>query len=421
MSFLNQLLETRSLESDTPINTTTLGAILGGLPAVTGKTVNASTALQMSAVYACVRLLSGTIASLPLHLYRRLERGKERATEHPSYPVFHGIANPEQTSYKFRQMMMAYVLLWGKAPAEIVRNGAGFVKELWPIHPSRVRAGRNARNELVYQVTLPDGTYKNLRADRILYITALDEKSVITLAKETIGLAMAAEEYGARFFANDSRPGGVLEHPGNLSDEAQARLRSNWEVNAMGLTNAHRVQILEEGMKWQAMGIPPEDAQFLQTREFQVTEIARWFGVPPHMIADVNKSTSWGTGIEQQGIGFVTYSLREWLVLWEQEISKTCFTEAERKRYFVEFLVDGLLRGDIQSRYQAYSIGRQNGWLNGNEIRELENMNAADGLDTFLVNGNMVPADQAGQQPEPEPEPVEEEGSDDADAEAEEE
>jgi HK97 family phage portal protein len=284
------------------------------------------------------------------------------------------------------------------------------VKALWPLTPNRVTPFRNSRNELVYQIQLPDNSIANLSARRVLHVSAMLGLSPISQAKEALGLTMSAEEYGARFFANDSRPGGVLEHPGHLSKEAAERLRTSFESYHAGLANRHRVAVLEEGLKWQQIGLDPGDSQFLETRKFQVGEIARLYGVPPHMIGDTEKSTSWGTGIEQQNIGFVTYSLRSWLTRWEQEINKTLLTEDERKNYFMEFLVDGLLRGDINSRYTAYATARQNGWLNGNEIREFENMNPVEGLDEYLVNGNMIPADQTGKEPEesqPEEEPEE--------------
>jgi HK97 family phage portal protein len=412
MTILDRLFESRTIERiNSPISFANLSSILGGTASVTGKVVNPSTALQLTAVYACIRLLSETFASLPAILYRRLERGKERAIDHPLYFVLHNIANKEMTSVEFRSTMMAHVLLWGHAYAEIVRNAAGEVKSLWPITPNRVTPFRNSRNELVYKVNLPDNEFVNLSANRVLHISAMLGLSPIAQAREALGMSMAAEEYGARFFSNDSRPGGVLEHPGHLSKEAAQRLRESFESYHAGLANKHRVAVLEEGLKWQQIGLDPQDSQFLETRKFQVGEIARLFGVPPHMIGDTEKSTSWGTGIEQQNIGFITYSLRSWIVRWEQEVNKTLITQDERKFYFIEFLVDGLLRGDIKSRYQAYSIARQNGWMNGNEIRELENMNPVEGLDEYLVNGNMIPADQSAdsEQEESEPQPEDQE------------
>jgi hypothetical protein len=219
--------------------------------------------------------------------------------------------------------------------------------------------------------------------------------SPIQLMRQAIGLGMATEEFGARFFGNDARPGGVLQHPGVLGNEAFERLQSSWETRHGGLSNSHRVAILEEGMQYSQIGIPPEDAQFLETRKFQVTEIARAFRVPPHMLADLERATF--SNIEHQSIEFVVHSIRPWLVRWEQSIQQQLMLDRDRQKYFAEFVVDGLLRGDTVSRYQAYATGRQNGWLSANDIRTLENMNPVDGGDIYLVPLNMVPADMAGE------------------------
>ena len=402
MTLLDRLLEKRSIENPAVnINWQALADILGGSASISGKVVNPSSAMQLTAVYACVTLISETIGSLPLILYQRQERGKSRAINHSLYQVLHDAPNSEQTSVEFRSLVMAHVLLYGHGYAEVVRNGAGQVKELWPIAPWLVTEGRNSRNELVYTVRLPKKIEQNLSGSRVLHIQAPLGLSPIAQAREALGLTMASEEYGARWFANDSTPGGILEHPGQLSSDAQERIKKQVEDQTRSLTNKHRMMILEEGMKWSKIGVSPEDSQMLETRKFQVSEIARIFRVPPHMIGDVEKSTSWGTGIEQQNIGFITYSLRSWMVRWEQGIDTTLLTKEERKEYFAEFLVDGLLRGDAKTRYSNYSIGRQNGWLSGNDIRELENMNPVDGLDAYLVNGNMIPVDQAGKTPAP--------------------
>jgi HK97 family phage portal protein len=425
MSILTRLIEPRAtLENPaTPLSWQNLADALGLTTAVTGKAVTPSTALQLTAVYACITLISETMGSLPLILYKRLQRGKDRAVDHPLYTVLHDLPNPEITSIDFRSLVQAHILLYGHGYAELIRNGAGNIKQLWPIPPWLVTSDHNARNELVYTVAIPGENPKKLSASRVLHIPAPLGLSPISQAREALGLTMAAEEYGSRFFVNDSTPGGIVEHPGQLSESAQTRLKKQIEDQTRGLTNKHRLMILEEGMKWTQIGLPPEDSQFLETRKFQVSEIARIFHVPPHMIGDVEKSTSWGTGIEQQNIGFITYTLTSWMERWEQEISRTLLTKEERQIYFAEHLVDGLLRGDAKTRYQNYQIARQNGWLNGNEIRELENMNPADGLDEYLVNGNMVPADPAKRviepEPEPEPEPGDEE-ADDADSETEE-
>ena len=402
MSYFDKLLERRTTVENpaTPITWQNLINILGGTQAVSGKTVNPSTAMQLTTVFACVSLLSETFASLPALLYRRLNPGRERAIDHPLYTVLHDIANPEQTSADFRSMQMAHLLLWGNCYAEVVRNGAGFVKQLWPIPSNRVTAKRNARNELVYQISLTNNDLRTLSASRVLHVSGLLGLSPISQAREALGLTMAAEEYGGRFFSNNSVPGGLIEHPGNLSPEAQIRLRDQVEEQTRGLSNQHRLMLLEEGMKWQQTGLSAEDSQFLETRKFQVAEIARIFRVPPFMVGDVEKSTSWGTGIEQQGLGFVIYSLRSWLVRWEQECDKTLLTEDERKNYFIEFLVDGLLRGDYKTRQEGLAIQRQNGVINADEWRELENMNEIPDKKgkIYMTNAAMVPLGQVGAQ-----------------------
>lgn len=374
---------------------------LGGGKAASGVTVNESTAMRCTAVYAAVRILAETIASLPLPVYRRLPGGgKERAHDHPLYRILHDQANEEMTSFVWRETLMGHLALWGNAYSEIERNQAGEVIGLWPLRPDRTWPERDPKSgKLVYKTLLPDGKGVVLPADRVLHIPGLSFDglvgySPIRLAREAIGLALAAEEFGARFFANDARPGGVLEHPGKLSQEAHERLRKSWEEMHQGLSKKHRIAILEEGMKFHEVSIPPEDAQFLETRKFQVTEIARIFRIPPHLLGDLERATF--SNIEHQSIEFVVHTIRPWLVRWEQAINTKLFSEAERRVYFAEFLVDGLLRGDIESRYRAYAIGRQNGWLSANDIRELENMNPIPGGDIYLIPLNMVPAGSGG-------------------------
>jgi HK97 family phage portal protein len=398
IDYLTRLFEKRSDgRPTTKITQETLLELLGGSKSVTGKSVNPSTAMQISAVYACVRVISETIATLPLITYRRLERGKVRAPEHSLYPILHDIPNPEMTSVELREAIQGHVLLWGNGYCEVLRDGAGRVKEIWPLRPDRMQLVRNSRNELIYVFTLSSGEPRRLRADRVLHIRGLTFEGLmgydpLKIGKETMGMAMAAEEYGGRFYSNDARPGGVLEHPGQISEDASKRLIKSWNSMHSGLDNAHRVALLEEGLKWHQVGISPENAQFLETRKFQTNEILRFFRMQPHKVGELDRAT-WGN-IEHQAIEHVTDTLRPWLVRWEKAILKTLFTEEERKVYFSEFLIDGLLRGDIKTRYSAYAIARQNGWMNANEIRELENMNPYDGGDEYLVNAAMKEASE---------------------------
>ncbi len=219
--------------------------------------------------------------------------------------------------------------------------------------------------------------------------------SPIAMAKNAIGMSLATEEYGATFFANGANPGGVLEHPGVIKDIQ--RVKDSWNSAYQGSGNAHKVAVLEEGMKFQAIGIPPEQAQFLETRKFQINEIARIFRVPPHMVGDLEKSSF--SNIEQQSLEFVKYTLDPWVVRWEQSLQQVLFLPSEKTTLFIKFNVDGLLRGDYQSRMNGYATGRQNGWMSANDIRELEDMNripVEEGGDLYLVNGNMLPLNQAG-------------------------
>ena len=364
-----------------------------------GKSVNEKTALQTTAVYACVRILSETIASLPLHTYRYSPGGKEKALDHPLYYLLHSEPNPEMTSFVFRETLMGHLLLWGNAYAQIIRDGRGRVLGLYPLLPSKMLVNRTDQGILFYQYEKDGRTYFLSNTD-VLHIPGLGFDglvgySPIAMAKNAIGMAIATEEYGAKFFANGASPGGVLEHPGVVKDPG--KIRESWNAVYQGSGNAHRVAVLEEGMKFQPIGIPPEQAQFLETRKYQLNEIARIFRIPPHMIGDLEKSSF--SNIEQQSLEFVMYTLDPWVIRWEQAINRALFSDSEKRQYFVKFNVDGLLRGDYQSRMNGYAVGRQNGWLSANDIRELENFNRLSpelGGDLYLINGNMTKLADAG-------------------------
>lgn len=373
----------------------------GASPNVSGVAINEKTALSVGAVLSCVRIISEAVASLPLITYRRLAKGKERATDHAVYSLLHDRPNPEMSAMTFRETLQAHVLTWGNAYAEIETNKAGTVIGLWPLLPDRTQARRVGGHRL-YDTTLPDGSVVTLPAERVFHMPGLSFDglkgySVIGLAKQSIGLTSAVEQFGAAFFGRGSTVAGVLEHPGKLGAPAQANLRESWNAMQSGLSGAHRIAILEEGMQWKALGIPPNHAQFLETRKFQVLDIARLFRVPPHMLADLESGASYAS-VEQMGIDFVAYTLRPWLVRWEQAANYDLFGSRERADVYVEHLVAGLLRGDIASRYAAYAVGRQWGWLSADDVREIESMNPLpDGQgEKYLVPLNMVPADSAG-------------------------
>jgi len=394
---LNRFIKSR----DKPIKNYLPGSVYEFFFGITssGKTVNERTAMQTTAVYACVRILAETIASLPLHTYKYTKDGKEKATEHQLYYLLHDEPNPEMTSFVFRETLMSHLLLWGNAYAQIIRDGRGQVVALYPLLPDKMRVDRNTSGELYYEYHSDKGVYI-FNKDDVLHIPGLGFDgligySPIAMAKNAIGMAMATEEYGASFFANGANPGGVLEHPGVVKDPK--KIRDSWNQVYQGSSNAHRIAVLEEGMKFQQIGIPPEQAQFLETRKFQINEIARLFRIPPHMVGDLEKSSF--SNIEQQSLEFVKYTLDPWVIRWEMSMQKALLLPSEKRTYFIKLNVDGLLRGDYQSRMTGYSIGRQNGWLSSNDIRELENMNSIPeefGGDLYLINGNMTKLKDAG-------------------------
>jgi len=361
-----------------------------------GKTVNERTAMQTTAVYACVRILAETVASLPLNVYRSTDNGKEKAIDHQLYYLLHDEPNPEMTSFVFRETLMSHLLLWGNAYAQVIRDGRGKVLALYPLLPDRMTVDRTTDGQLYYEYRRDTG-YVILRPEDILHIPGLGFDglvgySPIAMAKNAIGMAIATEEYGGKFFANGASPGGVLEHPGVVKDPA--RIRESWNTVYQGSGNAHRIAVLEEGMKFQPIGIPPEQAQFLETRKFQTEEICRIFRVPPHLVANLDKATF--SNIEHQSISFVVHTIRPWLVRLEQGMNKALLSPSEKGRYFVGFVVDGLLRGDYASRMQGYAIGIQNGFLSPNDVRTLENMNTIEHGDIYAMNGNMLKLEDVG-------------------------
>ena len=404
MSILSGLFHSRDKPKDST-NGSSYRFLFGG--STSGNRVTEHSAMQMTAVYACVRILSEAIAGLPVHLYKYTETGgKEKAVKHPLYFLLHDEPNPEMTSFVFRETLMTHLLLWGNAYAQIIRNGKGEVVGLYPLMPNRMTVDRDDKGQIYYQYqvsdsdapTMKDGTV-NLKKEDVLHIPGLGFDglvgySPIAMAKNAIGLSIATEEYGAKFFANGATPGGILEYPGTVKDPD--RVRDSWNKGFSG-RNSHKVAILEEGMKYTPISISPNEAQFLETRKFQIDEIARIFRVPPHMVGDLEKSSF--SNIEQQSLEFVKYTLEPWLMRWEQSINRALLSANEKSTYFVKFNVDGLLRGDYQSRMNGYATARQNGWMSANDIRELENLDlipAEDGGDLYLINGNMTKLADAG-------------------------
>ncbi len=391
----------------------------GGVQVHSGVDVNETSAMQNTAVFACVRILSDTVASLPLPVFRRLEpQGKSKDYSSALYMLLHDRPNSEQTSFQWRKTGIAHQLLWGDWFSEIEYNNSGMPVALWPIPPWLVEVRRAKSGGVYYDVRLPDQSKRTLASWQMLHIRDLSTdglrgKSRIRYGAEAIGLSIAAEEFGARFYGEGANVGGIIEHPGRLKDTALDNFKASIKESYVGLGKAHRLMVLEEGSKYHRVGIPPNEAQFLELRKFQVAEIGRLFGISQlHKIGDLDKATF--SNIEHQSIEFVVDTIRPLLVNIEQELNYKLF---DGKPQFAEFVIDGLLRGDTKSRNEAYAIMRQNGIISANEWRAFENMNPLpdDVGNLYLVPMNMIPADQARmpvlKEPEPEEEPPPEENS----------
>ena len=375
-----------------------------------GEKVDEKTAMQIATVYACVRLLAETVAGLPLHLYRYTDdtgNGKERAKDHPLYKILYRQPNPEMTSFSFWETMVLQILLWGNSYAQVIRDGKNNVLALYPLPPENVEVDRDEKGHIyyiyhAYTDEVPGETNKDIyfRSDEVFHVPGLSYNglvgvSPIAMMKNSLGTTLAVEKYGSAFFKNGAQPSGVLEHPGVLKNPE--KIRENWSDVYGGANNAHKVAVLEEGMSYKAISLPPEDSQFLSTRQFGVNEICRIFRVPPHLVQDMEHATF--SNIEHQSIDFVVHTLTPWLVRFEQAIIKDLLLPDEQDDYFPKFNVDGLLRGDYQSRMQGYATGISNGFLSPNDIHRLENMDlipAEKGGDDYYLNGGYVKLEDAG-------------------------
>ena len=360
-----------------------------------GKSVTAQTAIQLSTVYACVRVVSETVASLPLGVYEATDDGNLKAGDHPLYHLLHDEPNAEMTSFVFREVMLAHLLLYGNSYSQIIRSGKNTVVGLYPLLPDHMDVDRDSKGNLTYTYTTSDGKTVVIKPQDILHIPGLGFDGIIgyspiALEKNAIGLGIASEEYGSKFFSNGARPSGILTHPNTVKNPKA--VRESWNSAYGGSSNSNRVAILEEGMTFTPLSIPSNEAQFLETRKFQVDEICRIFRVPPHLVGNLEHATF--SNIEHQSIDFAVHTIRPWLVRIEQSMNRALFTDQEKGRFYVQFNIDGLMRGDYKSRMEGYAIARQNGWMSANDIRALENQNPIpkeEGGDAYLVNGNMIP------------------------------
>ena len=349
----------------------------------TGVVVTVDGALSVSVIFRCISLLSETLAKLPLQLYRDRPdaKGRDRAVDRPEYPVLHTRPNPTMTSFTWRQTTMVHLLTWGNSYSEIVRDGFGTLLELRPLRPDRMDV-RWENDQRVYYYTLSSGERERLPQNRVFHVPGLGFDGLIgyspvALMRETIGSYGAAREYGAGFFKNGARPAVVVTHPKTMSDLAVERLGAQMD-RLRGSGNSGKTVIIEEGGDFKDLGFPPEDAQFIQTKDHELAEFARWYGVPPHMVGLVDRSTSWGTGIEEQTLGFLTFTMDSHLVNFEQNIEAQLLWGTDVKP---EFTRDALLRMDGLKRAQKLDIERRNGVRNADEWRALENLNPLpDGL-----------------------------------------
>lgn len=367
--------------------------LYGGAEAESGEYVSPETALRCSAVYSCVGILAESIAQLPLKLYRRTAGGKEEVEESPLRRILGWKPNEWQTSFEFREMAMQHLCLRGNFYAYKVTDSRDEVRELLPLHPDQVTVEQRPDWSLAYRITFNDGRQETVDKSRIFHVRyrTLDGVrgiSPILYHRDTVGLALTTLKHGSRVFRNGALPTGILQHPGKLSKESLERLRESWEASYGGV-NSGKTAILEEGMTFTGLTMSNEDMQYLETRSFQVEDIARIYRVPLHMIQSVENSTSWGSGIENMSLGFVQFTLLPWIRRLESAIWRDIIPDREKESVFPEFLVDGLLRGDIKSRYTAYQLAIQSGIMSPNEVRAKENLNPRPGGDDYMSPLNM--------------------------------
>ncbi len=369
-----------------------------------GVLVDPDTALTYAAIYDCTRIISETLAAVPWAVLKRVSPSvRERQDNNPIERLLNQQSNPETTAFDFKQAIFAHVLLWGNGYAEIDLDRSGTPRALFLIAPDRVRPGRLDDGTLAYEIRQSNGDNVLLPASRVLHFRGMgfdgiEGYSVIEVGAQSMGLGMAMERYGSEFFGNGAHAGGVLEHPGTLDDETHDRMRKSLQETT-GPGNWHTPLILEDGIQWKSVTIKPSDAQLIESRKFQITEIARWFRIQPHKLADLEKATI--ANIEEQNIEFVTDTIMPWAVRFEQEVNAKLL---KQPKIFSRFKLEGLLRGDIKSRNEANKIGREWGWLSANDIRTREDMNpipAKQGGDVYLVPMNMQSSERLLDVPEP--------------------
>jgi len=362
----------------------------------TGIQVTADSALHQPAVFACVRAISEDVASLPIKVYSKVsDMVREGIDSHPVSQLLGKKPNAEMTPFTFKEVMTAHVLLYGNGYAEIERDNSGNAIGLWVLLPENMQL-EVINGEVFYHYYSNQGTI-TYPSNKIFHLKGLGHDglvgySPIEYARETIGISSAMEKSGGAFFANSSRPSGILSHPAKLSEEASKRLREGWSGMYSGSDNTGRTAILEEGMKWEQLSIPHSDAQWLEARQYSLQDIARIYRMPPHMIGDLSNATF--SNIESQQISYMQTTLMPWMRRWEQEINRKLIGDNEQKVY-AEFLAEELLRGNTLERYDAYRMARESGWLSVNDIRKRENLNPIDGGDSYIQPLNFIDSNLA--------------------------
>lgn len=397
MTWLQSLRgEARSVENPQhPLTSQALVDLMVGPATDAGVSVSEKSALGLPAVYRAIALIAGTCGGLPLHAYRDKGGVRERM---PSQPALVAKPHPDLTTFEWAELVYVHLLGWGNAYLRIGRDQNGTARELWPIEPSRVKVGRTRDGEKMYGIDsrqAEDGLLPLSDRD-VLHIPGLGYDGVVGMspvraARQAIGMALATERHGARFFGSGTMLSGILKTDQRLDQTTADTLKARWKAANGGPDKSHDIAVLGSGTDFTPISISPQDAQFIETQRFGVAQVARIFGVPPHLLMDTERSTSWGTGIEQQSIGFVTYTLRPWLIRVEQRLSRLL-----PQPQYVKFSVEGLLRGDTKARYASYGLGRQWGWLSVNDIRRLEDMPPVDGGETYMQPLNMTGLGQAG-------------------------
>lgn len=385
----------RSLESSAPLTSNALADWLtGATSGAAGVAVTEKRVLGLPAYYRAMALTSGTLARMPIKVYKNGTR--ERVTTRTVLDA----PNPRQTKLEFWMTMYLGAIGWGTGYARKLRDGSGIVRQIWPIHPSRVRVEEVIPTPdnpagLIFWVRGLDGFEKPYTTDDIFHLPYMSPDGVVgvrplQIFRQSLGIAIAGDDSAASFYANGSRLSGILTTKDSLTNDQAESLKARWKRMTAGPRNSGEIAVLDNDATFAPVAIPPADAQLLESRQWAISEIARMVGTPPHLIGDVEKSTSWGTGIEEQVLGWVKFTLDTWLGLSEQRITRELLPGGDQGPWYAEHSLEGLLRGDSKSRALFYHYGITDGWMNRNEVRSLENLEPEDGLDEFIVPSNMA-------------------------------